>query len=83
MPKMRLKPDQMRTSCLACGVAAHPKATRGPSGGEALSKDSLDLGQFRGPATTHLPYPWASSRITRCLNFPQSNSVSDKERRGF
>lgn len=26
MPKMRLKPDQLQTSCLASGVAVHPKA---------------------------------------------------------
>lgn len=55
MPKMRLKPDQLQTSCLAPGVAENPKANRGKSRGEAPSKDWGDLGQFHGSAATRLP----------------------------
>lgn len=54
MPKMRLKPDQLQTSCLASGVTVHPKVNRAKSHGEVLSKDLVDLGQFHGSAT-HLP----------------------------
>lgn len=54
MPKMRLKPDQLQTSCLASGVAVHPKANRGKSHEQAPSRDLVDLGLFHASAT-HLP----------------------------